>query len=92
MYAGGSHMNYQQMICRFLIYGVFMFGVMGYFPTKINAQADTIMSLKAAHDMSLFYWLITIIGGIIAITLTYVSYRKYKGEQQKKRKEKGPDN
>lgn len=36
-----------------------------------------------------FFLLTTIIGGIIILTLIYVSYRKYKGEQEdlKKRKE-----
>lgn len=36
-----------------------------------------------------FFLLTTIIGGIIILTLIYVSYKKYKGEQEdlKKRKE-----
>ncbi|MFD1360547.1 sporulation protein YpjB [Lentibacillus salinarum] len=30
-----------------------------------------------------FYWMVGIVGGSIAITLTYVSWRKYKGEKKK---------
>lgn len=84
-------MKRQQVVRRLLIYGVFMIAAMVYLPTKIDAQVYTTMNVKATHDMSLFYWLIAIIGGIIAITLTYVGYRKYKGEE-KKQKKKGPNN
>lgn len=35
--------------------------------------------------MTPFYWVIIIVGGCIAITLTYVSWRKYKGEKKKKK-------
>jgi len=34
-----------------------------------------------------FYWMITLIGGIIMITLTYVSWRKYKGQKQQKKRD-----
>ncbi|GAB4073590.1 hypothetical protein GCM10028778_10930 [Barrientosiimonas marina] len=30
-----------------------------------------------------FYWVVGIVGGSIAITLTYVSWRKYKAEKRK---------
>ena|SRR5690625_3802203 len=33
-----------------------------------------------------FYWMIMLIGGIIIITLSYVGWRKYKGDQKKRRK------
>lgn len=32
-----------------------------------------------------FYWIAGIIGGCIAITLSYVSYRKYKAEKKKQK-------
>ncbi|MFD2133278.1 sporulation protein YpjB [Pseudogracilibacillus auburnensis] len=38
-----------------------------------------------------FYWLILIIGGIIMITLSYVSWRKYRGDKKRKKKQK-PNN
>lgn len=33
-----------------------------------------------------FYWMIMLIGGIIIITLSYVSWRKYQGEKKSKQK------
>lgn len=84
-------MKHRRVIRWLLIYGVFVTAAMFYLPTKINAQVSTVMNVKTTHDMGLFYWLIAIIGGIITITLTYVGYRKYKGEE-KKRKEKDSNN
>ncbi|UJL48252.1 hypothetical protein KFZ58_09635 [Virgibacillus sp. NKC19-16] len=34
-----------------------------------------------------FYWIAGIIGGCIVITLSYVSFRKYKGEKKKQKDE-----
>ena len=43
-------------------------------------------------DMIPFYWMIFIVRSCIAVTLSYVSWRKYKGEQKKKRnKDKSVD-
>ncbi|GIO28442.1 sporulation protein YpjB [Ornithinibacillus bavariensis] len=36
------------------------------------------------EEMFPFYWLILIVGGSIMSTLTYVSWRKYKGEKRAK--------
>ncbi len=41
---------------------------------------------KSNSEMIPFYWMIVIVGGCIALTLTYVSWRKYKGEQKKRLK------
>ncbi|WP_439649456.1 sporulation protein YpjB [Lentibacillus daqui] len=60
-----------------------------YIPDNTNAlPLHTNPAVRATNDMSLFYWFVAIIGGLIAITLTYVSYRKYKGEQKKREKDK----
>ncbi|MDY0408309.1 sporulation protein YpjB [Virgibacillus soli] len=37
-------------------------------------------------EMVPFYWMVFIVGGCIAVTLSYVSWRKYKGEQKKRAK------
>lgn len=44
-----------------------------------------------ASVMVPFYWMILIIGGLILITLSYVSWRKYKGTILKKR-DRGANN
>ncbi|MDY0405713.1 sporulation protein YpjB [Virgibacillus sp. 179-BFC.A HS] len=36
--------------------------------------------------MSVLFWVICIVGGCIALTLTYVSWRKYNAEVRKKTK------
>jgi len=33
-----------------------------------------------------FYWMIMLIGGVIIVTLSYVSWRKYKGQKQEQKK------
>lgn len=38
--------------------------------------------LEKGIQMFPFYWVIIIVGGCIAITLTYVSWRKYKVEKK----------
>lgn len=42
-------------------------------------------SAEGNADRIPFYWIAGIIGGCIAITLSYVSFRKYKGEKKKKK-------
>lgn len=39
---------------------------------------------KKSMDMVAFYWVLFVVGGLIALTLTYVSWRKYRGEKQKR--------
>src|SRR5699024_1320470 len=63
-------------------------GVMlsGFSVVKLNhvyAQSN-----NENHDTTFlvsYYWLILIIGGLILITLTYVSWRKYKGTIKQKK-------
>nr|WP_269635340.1 sporulation protein YpjB [Oceanobacillus manasiensis] len=54
---------------------------MAYTPSATAQQTD----MKA--DFSLLFWTIGIVGGCIAITLTYVSWRKYKGEEKKRKQQ-----
>jgi membrane protein implicated in regulation of membrane protease activity len=39
---------------------------------------------KGNEEMFPFYWLLIVVSGIIASTLSYVSWRKYKGEKNEK--------
>ncbi|SHF56444.1 sporulation protein YpjB [Ornithinibacillus halophilus] len=52
-----------------------------------SVQAE---SIKTDDEPSMvpFFWGAGMVGGIIAITLTYVSWRKYKGEKKRGKKEK----
>ncbi|MBP1949578.1 sporulation protein YpjB [Virgibacillus litoralis] len=49
----------------------------------IPVKNQFIMSSNNNAEMMPFYWMVTIVGGCIAVTLTYVSWRKYKGEKKK---------
>ncbi|PAV29483.1 hypothetical protein CIL05_11495 [Virgibacillus profundi] len=57
-------------------------------PGAATASADSNVSKKLIFNnengMISLFWTVAIVGGCIAITLTYVSWRKYKGEQKKK--------
>ncbi|SFE46107.1 Sporulation protein YpjB (SpoYpjB) [Lentibacillus persicus] len=46
-----------------------------YFPIAATSTANV--------TMAPFYWMIGIVGGSIAITLSYVGWRKYRGERKK---------
>ncbi len=54
---------------------------------KLNhTYANTINTTEyQVSTMVPFYWMIMLIGGLILITLSYVSWRKYKGTQKKKK-------
>ncbi|WP_439144714.1 sporulation protein YpjB [Virgibacillus salinus] len=49
----------------------------------IPVKNQIILSSNNNAEMIPFYWMLTIVGGCIAVTLTYVSWRKYKGEKKK---------
>jgi amino acid transporter len=50
-----------------------------------TVNANTKQNQKGDDNMFPFYWLIIIVGGTIAITLSYVSWRKYRGEKEEKK-------
>lgn len=55
-----------------------------YLPFRIYASTtnqDDVTTIP--FEMSLLYWAIGVIGGCILITLSYVGYRKYKGEKKR---------
>lgn len=56
-------------------------------------MAKTVQDAQTkGKDMIPFYWMIFIVGSCIAVTLSYVSWRKYKGEQKKQQnKDKSVD-
>ncbi|GAA0444357.1 hypothetical protein GCM10008983_22170 [Lentibacillus halophilus] len=53
-------------------------------PLLVSAEHSYTAS-KAAGDVKMipFYWIVGIVGGSIAITLTYVGWKKYKAEAKK---------
>jgi len=54
------------------------------FEITVEAQQLQETSLpKKGFDMKPFFWAVGIVGGCIAITLGYVSWRKYKAEEKK---------
>ncbi|RYG73597.1 hypothetical protein EU245_05715 [Lentibacillus lipolyticus] len=55
-----------------------------YAPNVASAQYLT-AAVETAGDVKMtpFYWIVGIVGGSIAITLTYVGWKKYKGEETK---------
>ncbi|WP_175631894.1 sporulation protein YpjB [Virgibacillus siamensis] len=55
-------------------------------PVSVSAEENTAILIfaKANHSaMEPLFWMTIIVGGCIAITLTYVSWRKYKAEKKK---------
>ncbi|MBY7143503.1 hypothetical protein KFZ56_10680 [Virgibacillus sp. NKC19-3] len=57
--------------------------------TFIEAGSQLPESSEASTDSDTkqlpFYWIVGIIGGCIVLTLSYVSFRKYKGEKKKQK-------
>ncbi|MFC4557372.1 sporulation protein YpjB [Virgibacillus kekensis] len=46
-------------------------------------SAVLLTEANTGTEMAPFYWMVIIVGGCIAATLTYVSWRKYRGEKKK---------
>lgn len=55
-----------------------------FFTQSIGAQEmnDTALP-ERTFDMTPFFWAVGIVGGCIAITLAFVSWKKYKAEEKK---------
>ncbi|MFC3038914.1 sporulation protein YpjB [Virgibacillus xinjiangensis] len=54
----------------------------------ISASVKMPVIYTAGHpDLSILFWAVGIIGGCIALTLSYVSWRKYKGEKERNKQE-----
>jgi len=67
---------------------ILIIGTMLYFylePVSLKASAASDMSTVKENAIQLtpLFWTIAIIGGCITLTLTYVSWKKYKGEKKK---------
>ncbi|MBU5265431.1 hypothetical protein KQI21_00825 [Virgibacillus proomii] len=56
-----------------------------------NMQASTLFTTTGPKEQNggiiPLIWIVIIVGGCIGITLTYVSWRKYKGEAEKRNKQ-----
>ncbi|MFD2760851.1 sporulation protein YpjB [Lentibacillus juripiscarius] len=63
--------------------GIYSFLLMNA-PTIVSAR-QLYAATETAGDVKMipFYWIVGIVGGSIAITLTYVGWKKYKGEEKK---------
>lgn len=78
------------------IRAVTFIGIITYFlliPSRIQARkvSQTELTEKSQFDMTLLYIVIGLVGGLIILTLLYVGYRKYRGEQKKEEQKKFHD-
>jgi len=64
------------------IFIIFLMNDILFNPVAADTVKDTSVKSK---EMIPFFWMVLIVGGCIAITLSYVSWRKYKGEKNKKK-------
>lgn len=73
-----------------LLIGVILsvFSVIKLNHTYANARSNLDYDVST---MVPFYWMILIIGGLILITLSYVSWRKYKGTIKRKKNREAND-
>jgi membrane protein implicated in regulation of membrane protease activity len=65
----------------FIIIGIILYFIFDLIFGEVVSADDT---KKGNDDLFPFYWLMVIVGGSIASTLSYVSWRKYKGEKKEK--------
>lgn len=66
--------------------GIMMFLVVCFFKT-LHVAADTEQTIEKKSGMVPFVWVVAVVGGCIAVTLSYVGWRKYKGEEKSKHKQ-----
>ncbi|MFC2948324.1 sporulation protein YpjB [Virgibacillus sediminis] len=57
-----------------------------HLPASSAAAKNTVI-YTSGPDLTILYWAAGIIGGCIALTLSYVSWRKYKGEKEREERE-----
>ncbi|GGJ85518.1 hypothetical protein GCM10007063_05050 [Lentibacillus kapialis] len=76
-------MKYKKCLLFFMI-GIYIYTLLSI-PAIASAQHPLIFTANNTSGMTMtpFYWVVGIVGGSIAITLSYVSWRKYKGEKKK---------
>lgn len=55
-----------------------------YLFTRRESFDNNNIPVHKDFDMTPFYWAIILIGGCIALTLSYVSWKKYRAEEKKK--------
>lgn len=71
----------------FILFFIFAFSIL-----EVSAASGSTDTARKNFELIPFIWTVGIVGGCIAITLSYVSWRKYKGEEKKKaRKDKSID-
>ncbi|WP_231514813.1 sporulation protein YpjB [Oceanobacillus salinisoli] len=67
-----------------MLIGMLFFFQLGAYTAEAKSVQEPVVSNNL--DWSPFLWAVIIIGGSIGITLSYVSWRKYKGEQKYRKK------
>ncbi|RKQ37647.1 sporulation protein YpjB [Oceanobacillus halophilus] len=78
---------YQILKIFTIVVGILVFLHLGVHTVDANPVQESDVS-KNNLDWVPFIWAVVIIGGSIGVTLSYVSWRKYKGEQRKLKKKK----
>lgn len=79
----------------FSITSCFIIGVIIFISSllRLHESSAQVKQQVQSETISLvpFYWMILLIGGSILMTLSYVSWRKYKADQQKAKKRSSND-
>lgn len=68
----------------FLLIGILLFFQLGDYTVGAESAKDSIIAVNIL-EWSPIIWGVVVIAGSIGITLSYVSWRKYKGEQNSKK-------
>lgn len=83
-----KHVQTQAKLLIIILVGIGVAFLLGTVPVEAveNTSPDPSVLPKKDAGMIPLYWMIIIVGGCIAFTLSYVSWRKYKGEEKKQTK------
>ncbi|RLL48220.1 hypothetical protein D8M04_02795 [Oceanobacillus piezotolerans] len=65
------------------IFIIYLFGII-----TIHANSLLVTGEEKTSNLTPFIWSVLIIGGSIVVVLSYVSWRKYKGQKRKKQRDK----
>ena len=69
-----------------LFIGIFIFFYNGTSIAASPTAPETAKNSSENTDLAPLFWTVLFVGGSIAVTLSYVSWRKYKGEAKKETK------
>jgi len=67
-----------------VLIGIIIMVSLNYASSDQMESKETVQPLDGGLGLLPLYWIVGIVGGCIALTLTYVSWKKYRAQRRRK--------